>query len=1023
MAWRYGSEHSVAEFKDLQASAMAIDCLGNWVLLAGRKNLSFVDLTRPNQSIVKVTQLSKWDISSVQWNCHASHAHRFVTARNQRLDVFDFKDASASHLCSMKAHSRTISDVDWSPFDVNIVASCSVDTFTYFWDVRDSKKPVKSFQTVSGAYQVKWNKVTNNLFATTHDGDVRIWDPRKGNTPVGYIAAHPSKIHGLDWSNKDQHKLVTASQDCTIRLWDYNTPRRTEAMIKTGSPVWRARYTPFGAGLVSVVVPQLRRGENSLSLWFKNNSEVPVHTFVGHRDVIVEFQWRKQLEGTRDHQLVTWSKDQSLRIWKVDLAMQRLCGHEITEEQSGETTHEDILSLSSMRSDKDMLRLHLNTEAENRPVFNHSALTAALNSNTNPMDVLSFEKEIENLSHKISGVSLEKVDIKKRICCLKLKRSLKYLDFELFFPINYPMEACPTITIVKSNLDNDTQTRVVKMFADVCTKLVNQCTNCVETGLKQILPIIEQSRIYSQDVQSREERKVMLENKYHVKPVTSPNSPISPNMTSPMFPTGSFQDSSVPFPRTSGARFCSNDRLVVFSVPATVKKVHEDMQHTPRAISDLVTNTSQWMRSQSSFSLSMFIGSPSPNMSAVSISDFFTEKHTKSRHRQTVYGSHHGGHHGGHHRNSGMRSSRETGEQRREREKETERLSKKLQKVGCIKVYDISNINPMSKFLAENYKLDFHNIPKTCDYNATVALKIGRKDLAQLWKLICQMCNPSLSPLQNVDKGPPWAYSPFGRRMVEKLLNHYQSVRDIQTMAMICCMFWDKDPPVRDSMSAAITRQDSRLSFEYAAAHPYNPYHTVSSVTNLLKGWTSTVMKNKRSLSWSNSNSFEEIKMLEEKDPRQREEEREKLLHYNNTRMLDPDLNQQHEQIKKAYADVLYKWNLLNKRTEVLKHTDNTGAHRVAIDVVVSCHNCHESVSSAQCNSCTYPALRCAICHIGVKGIANFCLACGHGGHTKHMKDWFADQTVCPTGCGCLCLHENTSGLHMELNTSLQKQQ
>ena len=43
-------------------------------------------------------------------------------------------------------------------------------------------------------------------------------------------------------------------------------------------------------------------------------------------------------------------------------------------------------------------------------------------------------------------------------------------------------------------------------------------------------------------------------------------------------------------------------------------------------------------------------------------------------------------------------------------------------------------------------------------------------------------------------------------------------------------------------------------------------------------------MKNKRSLSWSNSNSFEEIKMLEEKDPRQREEEREKLLHYNNTR-------------------------------------------------------------------------------------------------------------------------------------------
>ena len=33
-------------------------------------------------------------------------------------------------------------------------------------------------QFVAGASQVKWNKVTNNLFATTHEGDVRLWDPR-----------------------------------------------------------------------------------------------------------------------------------------------------------------------------------------------------------------------------------------------------------------------------------------------------------------------------------------------------------------------------------------------------------------------------------------------------------------------------------------------------------------------------------------------------------------------------------------------------------------------------------------------------------------------------------------------------------------------------------------------------------------------------------------------------------------------------------------------------------------------------
>lgn len=60
-------------------------------------------------------------------------------------------------------------------------------------------------------------------------------------------------------------------------------------------------FQPFGAGLVTVVVPQVRRGENSLYLWSINGQSQmhPIHTFVGHKDVVLEFQWRKQPEGKR----------------------------------------------------------------------------------------------------------------------------------------------------------------------------------------------------------------------------------------------------------------------------------------------------------------------------------------------------------------------------------------------------------------------------------------------------------------------------------------------------------------------------------------------------------------------------------------------------------------------------------------------------------------------------------------------------------------------------------------------------
>ena len=46
-----------------------------------------------------------------------------------------------------------------------------------------------------------------------------------------------------------------------------------------------------------MVVPQLRRGENSLFLWYLGDTRQPVHTFVGHTDVVLEFQWRKPLDG------------------------------------------------------------------------------------------------------------------------------------------------------------------------------------------------------------------------------------------------------------------------------------------------------------------------------------------------------------------------------------------------------------------------------------------------------------------------------------------------------------------------------------------------------------------------------------------------------------------------------------------------------------------------------------------------------------------------------------------------------
>lgn len=71
-------------------------------------------------------------------------------------------------------------------------------------------------------------------------------------------------------------------------------PIETRMVIRSLSYV--LCFQPFSNGLVTVMVPQLRR-ENSLLLWSTLDLNSPVHAFVGHDDVVLEFQWRPQKEG------------------------------------------------------------------------------------------------------------------------------------------------------------------------------------------------------------------------------------------------------------------------------------------------------------------------------------------------------------------------------------------------------------------------------------------------------------------------------------------------------------------------------------------------------------------------------------------------------------------------------------------------------------------------------------------------------------------------------------------------------
>ncbi|KAJ8973497.1 hypothetical protein NQ317_018770 [Molorchus minor] len=262
MSLTWNSEYYIAlECKDLQANAMAVDSTGTYVLLAGRRYLAIRNLEDEYELVQKFPRQSKYDVGAAEWNPIPYHRELCVISSNQRLEVLTWRNNELTQTHSLRAHTRVITDLNWHKFDPNLLASCSVDTFIHLWDLRDPRRPTLSLSAIAEASQVRWNRVSPHLLATAHEGDIKIWDQRKGTAPVQYIAAHLAKIHGLDWNPYSENYICSSSQDNTVKCFDITNPRRAEYVLTTNAPVWRARHTPFGNGLVTVVVPQLRRGE------------------------------------------------------------------------------------------------------------------------------------------------------------------------------------------------------------------------------------------------------------------------------------------------------------------------------------------------------------------------------------------------------------------------------------------------------------------------------------------------------------------------------------------------------------------------------------------------------------------------------------------------------------------------------------------------------------------------------------------------------------------------------------------
>uniref|UniRef100_A0A915J298 WD repeat-containing protein 59 n=1 Tax=Romanomermis culicivorax TaxID=13658 RepID=A0A915J298_ROMCU len=317
-----------------------------------------------------------------------------------------------------------------------------------------------------------------------------------------------------------------------------------------------------------------------------------------------------------------------------------------------------------------------------------------------------------------------------------------------------------------------------------------------------------------------------------------------------------------------------------------------------------------------------------------------------------------------------------------------------------------------SKLLAiRSVPLDTKDPASVCAQNALMLNQKGRKDLAKLWRLLDKCAERSFAKI-NSQFDSPWPLTPFGRKLIDQLINHYRDCGDFQTAALICCTFGSKVKmrPKSQAFGRKLSKAFGQRPLEQSSDSVYNTIH----------GTYGNHIRENLSAQRHRSNSFTEEAEVTSNNCNLNDDPLLTPISENGNNghsktaskedsviisPLDPTCTNKYEGIRLAYADLLHRWNFLNQRAQIMQYSRVSIERHDGVEYRMLCRTCNtECLSSSYCHSCrSSVGFSCVICKIAVKGLASICALCLHGGHTKHMLSWFQEHNKCPSGCGCTC--------------------
>ncbi|MGD1804144.1 NACHT and WD repeat domain-containing protein, partial [Dapis sp. BLCC M126] len=155
---------------------------------------------------------------------------------------------------------------------------------------------------------VAFNHDGTKIVSGSNDNTVRVWDANTGEQ-IGKPLQHQDKVNSVAF-NHDGTKIVSGSFDKTVRVWDANTGEQISKPLQHWDWVWSVAFNHDGTKIVSGSF------DNTVRVWDADTGE-QIGKPLQHQDWVLSVAFNH--DGTK---IVSGSNDNTVRVWDANTGEQ-----------------------------------------------------------------------------------------------------------------------------------------------------------------------------------------------------------------------------------------------------------------------------------------------------------------------------------------------------------------------------------------------------------------------------------------------------------------------------------------------------------------------------------------------------------------------------------------------------------------------------------------------------------------------------------------------------------------------------